>query len=137
MLYEISHYVAGLWCRYNVRTPDSKEHMPDVKDVDSSVALQVHRWNCEACGTGYELGAIESALVAVVQQQERAYQLQDLRCIKCKNVSTSLWLSESAFEVMCAVGLLAAVCMMTKDQHWTPRLMACCLKTPPWSNLQP
>ncbi len=50
--------------------------------------MQVHRWNCEACGTGYELGAIESALVAVVQQQERAYQLQDLQCTKCKNVST-------------------------------------------------
>lgn len=49
--------------------------------------MQVHRWNCEACGTGYELGAIESALVAVVQQQERAYQLQDLHCAKCKNVS--------------------------------------------------
>ncbi len=52
-------------------------------------AMQVHRWNCEACGTGYELGAIESALVAVVQQQERAYQLQDLHCTKCKNVSTN------------------------------------------------
>ena len=51
--------------------------------------LQVHRWNCEACGVGYELGSIESALIAVVQQQERAYQLQDLQCAKCKNVSTS------------------------------------------------
>lgn len=51
------------------------------------VLPQVHRWNCEACGVGYELGSIESALVAVVQQQERAYQLQDLQCMKCKNVS--------------------------------------------------
>ena len=50
--------------------------------------LQVHRWNCEACGTGYELGMIESALIAKVQQQERAYQLQDLQCAKCKNVSS-------------------------------------------------
>lgn len=54
------------------------------------VLLQVHRWNCEACGVGYELGSIESALVAVVQQQERAYQLQDLHCIKCKNVRTDI-----------------------------------------------
>lgn len=51
------------------------------------VLPQVHRWNCEACGVGYELGSIESALVAVVQQQERSYQLQDLQCMKCKNVS--------------------------------------------------
>lgn len=49
-------------------------------------AMQVHRWNCEACGRGYDLGAIESALVAVVQHQEQAYQLQDLQCTKCKNV---------------------------------------------------
>ena len=48
--------------------------------------MQVHRWNCEACGRGYDLGAIESALVAVVQHQEQAYQLQDLQCTKCKNV---------------------------------------------------
>ena len=52
--------------------------------------LQVHKWNCEACGVGYELGSIESALVAVVQQQERAYQLQDLQCTKCRNVSGDL-----------------------------------------------
>ena len=57
--------------------------------VSSLCTMQVHRWNCEACGTGYELGAIESALVAVVQQQERAYQLQDLDCAKCKNVGTT------------------------------------------------
>lgn len=52
--------------------------------------LQMHKWNCEACGIGYELGSIESALVAVVQQQERAYQLQDLQCTKCRNVSGNM-----------------------------------------------
>ncbi|DBA81285.1 TPA: hypothetical protein ACH3X2_006902 [Trebouxia sp. C0005] len=62
----------------------------DCRDLDlcRDPHLQVHRWNCGACETGYELGAIESALVAVVQQQERAYQLQDLQCTKCKNVSS-------------------------------------------------
>lgn len=47
----------------------------------------MHRWNCAACAAAYDLGAIESALIAVVQQQERAYQLQDLKCDKCRNVS--------------------------------------------------
>lgn len=62
----------------------------DCRDLDlcRDPHLQVHRWNCEACGVGYELGSIESALVAVVQQQERAYQLQDLQCMKCKNVAS-------------------------------------------------
>lgn len=58
------------------------------ESISCGATVQVHRWNCGACETGYELGAIESALVAVVQQQERAYQLQDLQCTKCKNVST-------------------------------------------------
>ena len=60
------------------------------------IVSQVHRWNCEACGVGYELGSIESALVAVVQQQERAYQLQDLQCTKCRNVSSDMDLVHSA-----------------------------------------
>lgn len=59
-------------------------------DSKPVIVLQVHRWNCEACGVGYELGSIESALVAAVQQQERAYQLQDLQCTKCKNVSSDM-----------------------------------------------
>lgn len=50
--------------------------------------MQVHRWNCGACAAAYDLGSIESALIAVVQQQERAYQLQDLKCLKCRNVSS-------------------------------------------------
>ena len=49
------------------------------------------------------MGAIESALVAVVQQQERAYQLQDLDCAKCKNVGTTQTGQSDPVFVHCSV----------------------------------
>ena len=58
--------------------------------MNAAEYLQVHRWNCAACASAYDLGSIESALIAVVQQQERAYQLQDLKCSKCRNVSAHI-----------------------------------------------
>ncbi|KAL1924531.1 uncharacterized protein VTP21DRAFT_4185 [Calcarisporiella thermophila] len=43
-------------------------------------------WICAGCGTEYDRGEIEEAIVAEVQRWMMAYQLQDLRCGKCHAV---------------------------------------------------
>lgn len=45
---------------------------------------QEHQWSCRNCGCAYELAAIEAQLLRSVRLRARAYQLQDLRCIKCR-----------------------------------------------------
>lgn len=47
---------------------------------------QEHKWECTSCHHGYDLAAIEAQLLAVVRMRTRAYQTQDLRCLKCKQV---------------------------------------------------
>lgn len=41
---------------------------------------------CANCSNGYRLAAIEAQLVRTVRLRARAYQLQDLRCLKCRQV---------------------------------------------------
>ncbi|KAK9830879.1 hypothetical protein WJX81_001263 [Elliptochloris bilobata] len=48
--------------------------------------LQEHNWACASCSNGYDLAAVEAQLLAVVRSRTRAYQTQDLRCLKCKQV---------------------------------------------------
>ena len=48
--------------------------------------FQEHKWECTSCHHGYDLAAIEAQLLAVVRMRTRAYQTQDLRCLKCKQV---------------------------------------------------
>ena len=47
---------------------------------------QAHQWGCKACGNAYDLAAIEAQLVRAVRLKARAFQLQDLRCTKCRQV---------------------------------------------------
>ena len=51
---------------------------------------QAHQWGCKACGNAYDLAAIEAQLVRAVRLKARAFQLQDLRCTKCRQVGC-LW----------------------------------------------
>lgn len=51
------------------------------------VLRQEHKWECASCGHGYDLAAVEAQLLAVVRRRARAYQTQDLRCLKCKQAS--------------------------------------------------
>ena len=90
----------------------------DCRDLDlcRDPQLQVHRWNCAACSSAYDLGSIESALVAVVQQQERAYQLQDLKCNKCRNVSSSTQ------PVICTQACSGHACLVLYTQHSIVRM---------------
>ncbi|KAK9824549.1 hypothetical protein WJX72_011249 [[Myrmecia] bisecta] len=50
--------------------------------------LQAHKWACEVCANAYNLGAIEAQLIHTVQQRAQRYQLQDLRCMKCKQIAS-------------------------------------------------
>ena len=52
------------------------------------LTAQEHRWACPLCTGPYDLPAIESQLVALVRRRVRAYQLQDLKCLKCRTVSS-------------------------------------------------
>ena len=49
---------------------------------------QAHQWTCKNCSNGYDLAAIEAQLVRAVRLKARAFQLQDLRCIKCRQVGS-------------------------------------------------
>ena len=51
---------------------------------------QAHQWTCRSCAHDYDLGGIEAQLVAAARAQARAYQLQDLRCRKCRQVCALL-----------------------------------------------
>lgn len=44
------------------------------------------RWTCGNCRNLYSLPEIESRLVRIVSNMERCYQLQDLKCTRCKQV---------------------------------------------------
>lgn len=48
--------------------------------------MQAHQWTCKNCSNGYDLAAIEAQLVRAVRLKERAFQLQDLRCTRCRQV---------------------------------------------------
>lgn len=48
--------------------------------------LQARQWECRACGTGRDAAAVEPLLLREVAAQVRAYQLQDLKCHKCRQV---------------------------------------------------
>ena len=49
---------------------------------------QARRWACDACSNPYDLGDMEARLVSIVQGRARSYQLQDLKCIKCRKVGS-------------------------------------------------
>ncbi len=48
--------------------------------------MQEHQWSCRNCGCAYELATVEAQLLRAVRLRARAYQLQDLRCLKCRQV---------------------------------------------------
>ena len=54
--------------------------------TDDVRLTQEHQWSCRNCGCAYELAAIEAQLLRAVRLRARAYQLQDLRCLKCRQV---------------------------------------------------
>ncbi|KAK9798895.1 hypothetical protein WJX73_003389 [Symbiochloris irregularis] len=49
--------------------------------------LQARQWACDCCGAPYDLGLMEGRLVSVLQARAKSYQLQDLKCSKCRRVA--------------------------------------------------
>lgn len=64
------------------------------------------RWVCPACSSGYDLAAVEQRLVRHVCALETAYAVQDLRCVRCRQVSSKHCRSHCEF---CSGELVASV----------------------------
>ncbi|GBF92637.1 hypothetical protein Rsub_05251 [Raphidocelis subcapitata] len=63
----------------------------DCRDLDlcRDPELQAgQRWACAACAQPYDMPAIEARLVKLLGARVREYVLQDLQCVKCKQVAT-------------------------------------------------
>lgn len=60
---------------------------PDL-DLCRNVAFLVkdHPWQCERCSTEYDKATIEALIIDGLQRRVVSYQLQDLRCSKCKTM---------------------------------------------------
>lgn len=71
-----------------------------------STTHQWRRWVCPVCSGGYDLAAIEQRLVRHVNALETAYAVQDLRCVRCRQVSSKHCRAQCEF---CSGELVASV----------------------------
>ncbi|KAI7734906.1 hypothetical protein M8C21_021709 [Ambrosia artemisiifolia] len=85
----------------------------DCRDIDlrEDSALLSQEWRCSVpqCGQSYDREMMENGLLQIARQRERSYHLQDLVCLKCKQIKAahlaeycgcagSFGLNESAIE---------------------------------------
>ena len=85
--------------------------------------MQAHQWTCKNCSNGYDLAAIEAQLVRAVRLKERAFQLQDLRCTRCRQVGplamhsyftqSCAWGHGTVFEYLARPGLPLPCCKLS------------------------
>ncbi|XP_021832845.1 DNA polymerase epsilon catalytic subunit A-like isoform X1 [Prunus avium] len=65
----------------------------DCRDLDvcRDSALLAGEWRCVVpqCGQPYDREVMENALLQIVRQRERLYHLQDLVCLRCKQVKAA------------------------------------------------
>jgi DNA polymerase epsilon subunit 1 len=65
----------------------------DCRDLDlcRDSTLQGQEWRCAVpqCGQPYPREHLENALLQVVRQRERLYHLQDLVCLRCRQVKAA------------------------------------------------
>ncbi|GAA5932437.1 hypothetical protein JCM1841_000581 [Sporobolomyces salmonicolor] len=61
-----------------------------IRDLDlcRNIAFLVkdHPWTCERCSAEYDRAAIEALIIESLQRRVVSYQLQDLRCGRCKTM---------------------------------------------------
>eukprot|EP00831_Metopus_contortus_P033587 TRINITY_DN2690_c0_g1_i1.p1 TRINITY_DN2690_c0_g1~~TRINITY_DN2690_c0_g1_i1.p1 ORF type:complete len:335 (+),score=54.94 TRINITY_DN2690_c0_g1_i1:169-1173(+) len=63
-----------------------------IRDIDicrDNSALKGN-WVCPNCNHSYNKEHIENKLIGIVERRVRAYQMQDLKCDRCKSVKTHL-----------------------------------------------
>ncbi|KAM7522501.1 hypothetical protein LguiA_012403 [Lonicera macranthoides] len=65
----------------------------DCRDLDlcRDRALLAQEWRCAVpqCGQPYDREVMENALLQIVRQRERLYHIQDLICLKCRQVKAA------------------------------------------------
>jgi hypothetical protein len=76
-------------------------------------AIQAGQWKCSGCKQPYDLEAIEGRLLCELQAANRAYQLQDLECNKCKQARSTA----QHIDIMLA---------RSAAQEWHQAYKACC-----------
>lgn len=59
-------------------------------DLCRNVTLLVkgQPWTCERCATEYDRASIEALIIDALQRRMVSYQLQDLRCGKCRTMKS-------------------------------------------------
>jgi DNA polymerase epsilon subunit 1 len=71
------------------------EHCGYVRDVDllrddyllvQSGSSMIHNWVCEVCGKDYNRITLEERLIQEIYKLMALYQIQDLRCTKCRRI---------------------------------------------------
>ncbi|RLN07683.1 hypothetical protein C2845_PM11G04980 [Panicum miliaceum] len=87
----IKHIFAVLALDQNVQHDILLLH--DCRDLDlcRDSTLQGQEWRCVVpqCGQPYHREQMENALLQVVRQRERLYHLQDLVCLRCRQVKAA------------------------------------------------
>ncbi|KAD4583994.1 hypothetical protein E3N88_21595 [Mikania micrantha] len=65
----------------------------ECRDIDlrEDSTLLTQEWRCSdpQCGQVYDREMMENRLLQIVRQRERAYHLQDLICVKCKQIKAA------------------------------------------------
>ncbi|KAG0052419.1 DNA polymerase epsilon catalytic subunit [Gryganskiella cystojenkinii] len=58
--------------------------LPKIKKDTGKMVLGT--WRCQECKEEYDRDAIEESMVAIVERMVDQYQMQDLKCVKCRRV---------------------------------------------------
>jgi DNA polymerase epsilon subunit 1 len=84
----ICHYCNSMrdfdFCRDADLLPKSIVQGDD--NARSNAPKSSYKWTCAYCDTEYDRKAIEKSMIDVVKRMEMAFQVQDLKCMKCKRI---------------------------------------------------
>jgi len=64
-------------------------HITDLDLLEDSELTAATEWRCSLCANTYNKRKIESMLVEIVERRSLTYQLQDLRCERCRIVAAA------------------------------------------------
>ncbi|KAF9208588.1 DNA polymerase epsilon catalytic subunit [Haplosporangium sp. Z 27] len=84
-----SFVLRGVICSYCSYCQDldfcrDQQILPKINKTTGEVSLD--RWRCPECKEEYDRDAIEESMVAIVERMTNQYQMQDLKCVKCRRV---------------------------------------------------
>jgi len=65
------------------------ELLAGASEVGAAAAARKRAWPCDACNHPHDRAAIEATLIEGVMRQVAAYQLQDLRCSRCRSIKST------------------------------------------------